>query len=46
MPFFTTKSNGTGVGLSLSRRIMAAHHGTIQLVQSDATRTVFALVFA
>ncbi len=46
VPFFTTKSNGTGVGLSLSRRIMAAHHGTIQLVQSDATRTVFALVFA
>ena len=46
VPFYTTKSNGTGVGLSLSRRIMAAHHGTLTLVQSDATQTIFALVFA
>ena len=46
VPFYTTKANGTGVGLSLSRRIMAAHHGTLKLVQSDATRTVFALLFA
>ena len=46
VPFYTTKSNGTGVGLSLSRRIMAAHHGTLTLVQSDDAQTIFALVFA
>ena len=46
VPFFTTKPQGTGVGLSLSRRIMSAHHGTLTLVQSDATQTIFAMVFA
>jgi two-component system sensor kinase FixL len=32
-PFFTTKSNGIGVGLAISRRIAAAHGG--QLVASN-----------
>lgn len=31
LPFFTTKGSGTGVGLSLARRIMIAHGGTIAL---------------
>ena len=31
LPFFTTKASGTGVGLSLARRIMIAHGGTIAL---------------
>ena len=45
VPFYTTKPNGTGIGLSLSRQIMVRHNGNLLLEQSDSTLTVFALVF-
>ncbi|MEY4546045.1 MAG: hypothetical protein RL685_2240 [Pseudomonadota bacterium] len=41
VPFFTTKSNGTGVGLVLSRQICEAHRGTLTLEpRSDRPGTV------
>lgn len=45
VPFYTTKPNGTGIGLSLSRQIMLKHHGNLILEQSDDKTTVFALIF-
>ena len=45
VPFYTTKQEGSGIGLSLARQIMRQHNGTIDLLQSDASQTVFQLVF-
>lgn len=45
VPFFTTKQDGTGIGLSLSRQIMRMHNGTLTLTRSDENCTVFTLLF-
>ena len=45
VPFYTTKPNGTGIGLSLSRQIMIKHHGNLILEQSDENMTIFTLLF-
>ncbi|MGN1232442.1 MAG: sensor histidine kinase, partial [Candidatus Cryptobacteroides sp.] len=39
IPFYTTKSNGSGIGLSLSRQIMLAHNGRLDLTRSDSDGT-------
>ena len=45
VPFFTTKPDGTGIGLSLSRQIMRLHNGNIRLTRSDEKQTIFTLIF-
>lgn len=45
IPFFTTKQDGSGIGLSLSRQIMRMHGGTLRLTRSDSEATVFTLIF-
>ena len=45
IPFFTTKTEGSGIGLSISRQIMRNHNGSIELLQSSPGQTVFELVF-
>ncbi len=43
-PFFSTKETGTGLGLSLSKKIVELHRGTMK-VQSDARGTCFLIEF-
>ena len=45
VPFYTTKQDGTGIGLSLSRQIMRLHNGTIALTRSDDEWTKFTMQF-
>ena len=45
IPFFTTKQDGTGIGLSLSRQIMRMHNGNLLLTRSDGKCTIFSLIF-
>ena len=45
IPFYTTKKEGSGIGLSISRQIMRNHNGSIELLQSVAQKTVFELRF-
>jgi signal transduction histidine kinase len=42
-PFFTTKATGTGLGLALVRRMMAALGGTVDVASSPSGGAVFSL---
>ena len=45
IPFYSTKKNGSGIGLSLSRQIMRAHGGNIRVASKAGEETVFTLRF-
>lgn len=45
IPFFTTKKNGSGIGLSLSRQIMRQHHGSLTVKSTVGKGTEFAMRF-
>lgn len=46
IPFFTTKKNGSGIGLSLSKQIMRKHGGNITAKSQIGEGTEFLLKFA
>lgn len=43
VPFFTTKTEGTGIGLSIARQIMRAHGGNIKVSSNPEKETTFTL---
>ncbi|HNS45638.1 MAG TPA: HAMP domain-containing sensor histidine kinase, partial [Bacteroidales bacterium] len=45
MPFFTSKRDGSGIGLSLSRQIMRLHKGMISVKSLPGEGTTFTLTF-
>lgn len=45
VPFFTTKSEGSGVGLALARQVMTAHGGFIRVGPNDGGGAKFTLTF-
>ena len=44
LPFFTTKSKGTGVGLSLARQVVLAHRGSIDIGEAEGGGASFLIV--
>jgi nitrogen fixation/metabolism regulation signal transduction histidine kinase len=45
VPFYTTKSDGSGIGLSFSREILRIHQGHISVSSVPGKHTEFSLVF-
>lgn len=43
-PFFTTKQDGSGIGLALSRQIIRLHGGTIHLSRNTEDKVAFMIV--
>ncbi|WP_415923012.1 ATP-binding protein [Steroidobacter sp.] len=43
MPFYSTKPDGSGIGLSLARQIAFAHRGRIEVSSDPTGGAVFAI---
>ena len=43
-PFFTTKADGSGIGLAVSRQIVRLHGGSLRLKHNEEGRVTFAVV--
>jgi two-component system, NtrC family, nitrogen regulation sensor histidine kinase NtrY len=44
LPFFTTKAQGTGVGLSLARQVVLAHRGSIGVEAGESGGALFRIL--
>jgi C4-dicarboxylate-specific signal transduction histidine kinase len=45
VPFFSTRKNGSGIGLSLCKQIMMLHQGNIQVQSVEGKGSIFSLYF-
>jgi len=45
VPFFTTKADGSGVGLALARQVMTAHGGFVRVGENEGGGAAFTLTF-
>ena len=46
IPFFSTKKQGSGIGLSLCKQIVMLHKGTMQVQSKEGQGTVFVMQFS
>ena len=44
IPFFSTKKEGTGLGLPIARKIIEAHQGQIQILDNPKRGTIFRVI--
>jgi two-component system nitrogen regulation sensor histidine kinase NtrY len=44
-PFFSTRKEGSGIGLSLARQVMQMHHGSVSVRSEEGRQTTFTLSF-
>ena len=44
-PYFTTKSEGHGLGMAIAKRVAVAHRGAIEIEQIEPTGTCMRLIF-
>ena len=42
-PFYTTKETGTGLGMAISRKIVEAHEGVIEVTSTVGRGSEFAI---
>jgi two-component system nitrogen regulation sensor histidine kinase NtrY len=45
VPFFSTRKNGSGIGLSLSKNIMKMHEGDLKVQSQEGLGTSFIMLF-
>ena len=45
LPFFSTKNNNSGIGLSLSQQIMLLHHARLEVVSEKGKGATFIMIF-
>jgi len=45
LPFYSTKANNSGIGLSLSQQIMMLHHGRLEVSSYSMNGATFTMIF-